>query len=200
MRQLVAGRRRSIAAAAVAVALAAVVSAGCGGSNSNSAQGTAASTPTTTTKSSAPAKKQSSAKAKKVALTSLTCISAPASVSERILKTVVLSGAKLDHVRAVESPDVPGYYFVSSHVRGGGAGPHALATWAERGLDGHGVVYAVDSFAALISLDGNASQVDLALDIHTPGAYKSRICSFGPGAPRGLPAPLTSGPGNPATG
>jgi hypothetical protein len=178
------------------LAAAALVTAGCGGASPSSAPAAASSTPKTSAKEA----KTAANAAPKAKAASLACITAPTSVSKKILHTVILQGAKLDHVRAVASPDLPGYYFVSSHVSGGGAGPHALATWAERGLDGHGIVYAVDSFAALISLDGNASQVDLALDIHTPGAYKSRVCSYGPGAPHGTPAPPTSGPGNPATG
>ncbi len=127
-----------------------------------------------------------------------TCIAVQDGLREKILKAVVLEGAKLNHMEAVESPLIHGYYFVSGTVDGSGTHDQ-LATWATTRLDGRSPVYAVDSFAALISTYAAATQKNPDLSTKSPGSLRSRICSYGPGAGPGIDAPQ-SGIGNaPAT-
>lgn len=185
------GRRRYAALAAPALAAAAL--AGCGGSSSPTAA------PPTTTQAASPgsAVKQAT---KAPAAGSLKCVSVPEAVVRRIHDRVLLDGARFHRIEAVASPEAPGYYFVSGTVSGGGSRGESIATWATQGLGAHGKVLSVDAFAALISAYGNASEVNIQLNIHKNAAYRSRVCVGGPHASHGVPAPA-SGIGNaPATG
>jgi hypothetical protein len=186
--------------AAFALVPAAVLAlAACGGSSSSSQSSpptTTAAAPPTQSKPAKPAGGQSAPAVPTGA--GRRCISVTDGLRHKILTNVVLVGAKLRHVEAVQSPLVPEFYFVSGTVDGSGTHDQ-LATWATTRLDGRSPVYAVDSFAALISTYAAATQKNPDLSTRSPGSFQSRICSFGPKANVGLDAP-PSGVGNaPAT-
>jgi hypothetical protein len=191
--------------ALTALAVGTVTAAGCGSSQSSSAPSTPAAT--TSAKAASPAAQRTKPQASKVRSAraavvpdTIHCVDVPHAVTERILRGVLLDGAKLGHVEAVAAPKSPGYYFITSTVSGGGASPHSVATWAANGLAGASNVYSVDAFAALISTYGDATELDSDLNIHERAAYQSRVCAGGPGVSRGAPAPR-SGIGNaPANG
>jgi hypothetical protein len=166
-------------AAAVGLAIVVVVAAACGGTNK------AAAPASSTVKPKQAAKPKPAAQAPDT----LHCVDVPRAVTRLILRGVVLDGARLARVEAVASSKAPGYYFISGVVSGGGASPNSLATWATDGLAGLRRVYAVDSFAALISQYGAAQQIDPDLTINASAAYASRVCAGGPHASHGTPAP-----------
>jgi hypothetical protein len=127
------------------------------------------------------------------------CLPVSSQLLSRIQSHVVLDGGKLNNPKAVASPEVPGLYFISAHVTGGGAGNKMVATWATQNLDGHGRIFAVDDSAALVSTYGSIYSTGILAGINSEGAFKSRVCSFGKDAPKGGPAPESGGPGgNPA--
>ena len=121
-----------------------------------------------------------------------TCLEVPASLVRRLQTHLVLTGGKVSHVKAVTSRKLPWIYFVSGRVDGGGL-KRLLATWATPRLGGNAPVYAVDASAALVSLYGGALGKSASLTVGAPGAYKSRVCVAGPGAPRGSNAPVGTG-------
>jgi len=123
------------------------------------------------------------------------CLAVSSQLLSRIQAHVVLEGGKLNHPQAVASPEVPGLYFVSAHVVGGGAGSKMVATWATKDLAGHARIFSVDDAAALVSTYGSIYSTGLLAGIHSEGAFKSRVCSYGKGAPQGNPAPQSGGPG-----
>src|SRR5262249_16708922 len=122
------------------------------------------------------------------------CLTVSPELLSRIQSRVVLEGGKLKHPQAVASPEVPGLYFASAHVVGGGAGSNMVATWATKDPAGHGRIFAVDDAAALVSTYGSIYSTGLLAGIHSEGAFKSRVCSYGKGAPQGNPAPQSGGP------
>jgi hypothetical protein len=169
-------------AAVVGLALVVVAAAACGGTQKSAAPPSSAAKP----------KPAAKAKARTTAAPpadTLHCVDVPRAVTRFILRGVVLDGARLARVEAVESSRAPGYYFISGVVSGGGASPNSLATFATDGLTGVRRVYAVDSFAALISKYGAAQQIDPDLTINASAAYASRVCAGGPHASHGTPAP-----------
>jgi hypothetical protein len=176
-----------IGAAAVVLA-AALAAAGCGSSSK-----TAAPAQTTTATAAKPkAAPAATAPSSDGTAAAGKCVPVPGSLLHRIESGMILDGAKLHDAQAVASPAIPDLWFVTARVKGGGAGDK-LATWAANGLTGKGQIYALDSFAALISSFGSAVSKSVTLTTHTPAAYRSRVCVAGPGAPRGLTAPFGGG-------
>jgi hypothetical protein len=197
--------RRVLAGALVAAAV--LASVACGSSSKSShpmtAPVTTAKPKGSTSSKSKPAAASSGQAAPAVASAGTragkTCIPVTEGLRHKILGSVVLVGATLHHMEAVASPLVRGYYFVSGTVDGSGT-HHRLATWATADLSGRSPVYAVDSFAALISMYGAATAKNPDLSTRSPGSYRSRVCAAGPKADFGAPAPV-SGVGNaPASG
>lgn len=123
-----------------------------------------------------------------------TCIAASPELRQRIAKGVILSGARLAKVEAVGAGGIPGGYFVSATVRGGGS-PGKVATWFVHGLGGSGAVLAVDDLAATISTFGSSVSSNPAINATTRGAYRSRVCSGGPNVSPGQTAPPGGGRG-----
>lgn len=109
-------------------------------------------------------------------------------------------GAHFVKAEAAEAVATPGYYYVSTEVTGGGAKPGSVATWVTKGLRGRSPIYAVDSFAALISTYGASTLKSGYLAIDAPGAYRSRVCASGKRVSAGLPAPQGGGHTAPAAG
>jgi hypothetical protein len=175
-------RRVKIAALATVI-VAALLAAGCGGSKQ--------AAPAASTQAPPPAKTPGTTTAATPSV--LRCQSAPASLLRRIETHVVLAGSKLSNAEVVPARVVPGTYFVSARVDGGGA-KNMLVTWATEHLGTSGQVYAVDSGAALISSYVAAGQKNPDLSVSDPGAYKSRVCVAGPRASHGSDAPLSSKP------
>jgi hypothetical protein len=171
--------------APVIVAAVMLAAAGCG-SSSDSAEPPATQTRTTTAKPAEPAP------APKPSATSGKCVSAPGTLIDRISRNVVLDGAQLVEAEAVASPAIPGIWFVTARVRGGGAA-NKLATWMTASLESVSPIYAVDGFAALISTYGGAVGKSAGLTVDAPGVYRSRVCVAGPNAPHGVTAPLGGG-------
>ena len=180
--------------AATAIALAAaLLAAGCGGGSSKSGAPAGASTqaPATTAPPAATTAPAPSASPRN------TCLDVPTSLEGALQAHLVLAGGRLSHLQAVTTKAFPDYYFVSARIDGAGAKP-LLATWVAEGLAGGGSVYSVDATAALVSLYGGAIGKNPDLTVEAPGAYKSRVCVAGPGAPRGSNAPVGAGKGAPA--
>jgi hypothetical protein len=176
--------------APTALAVLALVAAGCGSGSKTAAPPPATTQPppqakTTTTTPAAPASGASAS-----------CRDAPASLMRRIQTHFVLEGGTLSHAQIVPAIVLPGIYFVSARIDGGGTSDK-IATWATERLGSTGPVYAVDTWAALVSTYVAASQRNPDLTVHDPGAYKSRLCVGGPSAPKGNDAPAS---GRPATG
>jgi hypothetical protein len=175
--------RRQLTAAFAALFLAAAA-AGCGSSN------TAA--PPTTTAAAAPAATTTTPQP----ATSNACVPVPAALDKRIIAHVILMHAHFDKTKAARAATVPGYFYVSGLVSGGGA-KHMLATWVTHGLEGKREIYSVDANAALISQYGASTGASLELGVDAPGSFRSRTCVAGPKASPGIPAP-SSGGGAPA--
>jgi hypothetical protein len=193
--------RRLVLVGALATAVLALVACGSSSKSSQSQAGTTTATPKQSKPStSKPAASEGSPSQPAVSSVKAgkTCVPVSDGLRQKILKNVVLEGATLRHVEAVESPLVAGFYFVSGTVDGSGA-HHQLATWATQRLDGHSPVYSVDSFAALISTYAAATQENPDLSTLSPGSYRSRVCAFGTTATRGIDAPQ-SGVGNAPAG
>jgi hypothetical protein len=178
--------------AATAIVLAAgLFAAGCGGGSSKSSAPPPASTqapattapPAATTTAPAPAGNASPKN---------TCLDVPGQLVRRLQSNIVLSGGRLTHLQAVTTAAFPGIYFVSALVNGGGA-KQQVATWATQRLGGNAPVWAVDGTAALVSLYGGVRGKIPELHANVPGAYKSRVCAAGPGAPHGVDAPPGGG-------
>jgi hypothetical protein len=178
-------RGSSTVAAAVAAAAAVVLVAGCGGGSSSRAG--AAST-TDHAKPGSGGVVHTPGRAG-----SQTCNAVPAALEHRILAHMILKGAGFTKVAAVEAAATPGYYYITTQVTGGGAPPDSLATWATKDLAGGNTIYAVDSFAALISTFGASVLKSPYLVITAPGAYRSRVCVLGHNASHGAPAPAGGG-------
>jgi hypothetical protein len=187
----------TVAGAAV-LAAASLVASGCGGGAGHAQAAASAAAPPKAKPAPATHKPAASAAPKSSASKTASAVCTPVSsvLERRILGKVVLDGATLLHAEAFPAQALPGYYFVSSRVDGSGT-RNQLATWATKGLDGHGKVFSVDSFAALISQYAAAQQFNVSLGIKAPGAYRSRVCAGGNGASHGVPAP-SSGIGNSA--
>jgi hypothetical protein len=169
-----------VPATALLVAAALFV-AGCGGGSKSSAP----PAPTQAPAKTAPAVTRPAP----VAGAKDTCLEVPASLVRRLQTHLVLMGGKLSNVKAVTSRKLPWIYFVSGRVDGGGL-KRLLATWATPRLGGNAPVYSVDASAALVSLYGGAMGKSMRLTVTAPGAYKSRVCVAGPGAPHGSNAPV----------
>jgi hypothetical protein len=185
-------RRGTLVLSSLAV-VTALVLAGCGGGGNSGGGGGGQAQQQTTTGSAADA-------AKAPAGAGVRCLTVSPGLVSRIESHVVLGGGKLRNPRAVASPDVPGLYFVSAHVVGGGAGKTMVATWATKNLAGRGRIFAVDDSAALVSTYGSIYSTGILAGINSDGAFKSRVCSFGKNAPHGGPAPQSGGPaGNPGS-
>jgi len=114
----------------------------------------------------------------------------------RIKKHFILEGGTLSNAQIVPGNVLPGIYFVSARVDGGGTSDK-VATWATQQLGAAGEVYAVDTWAALITTYVAAGQKNPDLSVSDPAAYKSRICVDGPKVAKGNDAPLS---GKPASG
>jgi hypothetical protein len=182
-------RRVKFAPTAVALA-AALLAAGCGGGSSKSGAPPAASTPAPAT-SAPPAATTAPAPAPSAGPRN-TCLDVPASLERTLQAHIVLAGGRVSHLQAVTTKAFPTYYFVSARIDGAGTKP-LLATWVAKGLTGDGSVYSVDATAALVSLYGGAIGKNADLTVDAPGAYKSRVCVAGAGAPRGSNAPAGGG-------
>jgi hypothetical protein len=180
--------------ATLLVLLAALAVSGCG---SSSKSGSAVAT---TTAAAPPPKAKPTQKPAQPAAAPADgggkCLDVSDRLVSQIEKNIVLDGAQVTHAQAVDSPASPGLYFVTARIQGGGANG-SLATFETRGLAGGKTIYAVDAMAAEISLYGSAVTRDPELTVDFPGAYKSRVCVAGPGAPRGVTAPII-GAGKPA--
>ena len=146
---------------ALVLVVATALLAGCGGSGGGGKQ---AATATTATKTVLPAPLGNG------------CVSVPPKLLALITKNLTLSGAKLTEPRAVASPEVHGVWFVSAAVHGGGAGPHAVATWATKSITGGKAVFAVDDLAKTISAFVGGDHLNPQLDLSVRGARQSRAC------------------------
>jgi hypothetical protein len=176
--------------ASATFAVFALVAAGCGGSS------TSADPPPATTHAPPPAKTPATTTTATASGGSASCRDAPATLMRRIHTHFVLEGGTLSHAQIVPAIALPGIYFVSARIDGGGT-RDKIGTWATERLGATGPVYAVDSWAALVSTYVAASQRNLDLSVHDPGAYKSRVCVGGPNVPKGNDAAPS---GRPATG
>lgn len=182
-------RRTTVVASLLAALVALAVLAGCGSDSQSAEQQTQTKSGGTTKTATPPAQAPAGAGKR--------CLVVSDGLVSRIQSHVVLEGGHLRHVRAVASPEVPGLYFISAHVVGGGAGKKMVATWASQSLKGDQRILAVDDSAALVSTFGSIYSSSITAGIKTAGAFKSRVCAFGPGAPHGGPAPPSGvGTGN----
>jgi hypothetical protein len=183
----------SVKLAATAVVLAvALGAAGCGNSDKSSAPAAKpAGKPTPAKASAAPAAKPTAGAAK--------CTAPPDALVAHIRKNILLEGAKVTDAEAVESPAVPGLWFVTARVSSPGAPPD-IATWMTQTFDGSGPIWSVDSFAALVSTYGAAVGRSVGLTVDAPGVYRSRVCVAGPGASHGVTAPVSGGKPGPLSG
>jgi hypothetical protein len=180
-----------LAATAVVLAVA-LGAAGCGNSDKSSAPpAKPAAKPTAAKSSPVPAVKPTAGGAK--------CTAPPQALLARIRKHILLDGAKVTDGEAVESPAVPGLWFVTARVSGPSAPPD-IATWMTQNFDGSGPIYSVDSSAALVSTYGAAVGKSVGLTVDAPGVYRSRVCVAGPGASRGETAPVSGGKPGPLSG